>query len=722
MYEIKRTDQGLNIFLGAAVVMAHLYPEVTLEDGIRIKPDLIDEETVEGRDRWGAFTHVIFTYADERETLLLKLGFRSYSDVLVADVAYSQGGRESIGRRPPGLAACNGLRLHVGDLIDLEGLMANYLFKDWWTRPSFETDLSQLPGRIQSLVWKDTERYHHLLPICDTALKTELQGGDEGLEIATAAYDEGYCNVSAVTFAMASDEEPFVLPDRTALAGMRALGVPDRARWHRRYPEPFEYLGWCSWDAFYREVSAEGVKAKAQELVEKDVPVRWFIIDDGWLSSEEGRLTSLDPDATRFPGGFAPLLDALKDTYGLRWLGIWHTLFGYWQGVHPNCELSRQFRDVLHTTHTGRMMPSLDVSQAFTFWNAWHSRLRRAGVDFVKVDYQSGLHTFLYGDIAIGKAAANAHDALEASVGKNFDHNLINCMGMATENLWHRPTSAVTRSSDDFFPKREGSFAEHALQNAYNAYYHAPFMWLDWDMWWTQHPYAATHAVLRAVSGGPIYVSDPVGETDPDQLYPLVLSDGRILRGDRPGVVTEDGLMTDPNRAPVPLKVWNTVGNVGLVAAVNANREGVEVHGTVGPEDIPGLSGARFVLFEHFSRQAQIVQADARVHVSLETQACALYHVLPVVGPITPLGLIDRYLSVAAIADWHQTPDRTTVVLLDGGTFGWFASEAPAIVRVNGVEVAFDVADRICTVPCEAFGSASWIEIEHPGAADSGGI
>ena len=713
MYEIKRTDQGLDLLWGTTAVMTRLYPEITLDDSTRLRPDPVDEETIEGRDRQGSFTYTRFTYADAEDIFLLTLGFRAYSNVLVADIAYEQGGGDNIGRRPPGLATRNGIRIHVGAVNDLQGLMANYLFKDWWTRPFFGADLTQLPDRTQSLVWKDAEMYHHLLPICDAVLKTELQGGDEGLEIVTAAYDEGYCNVSATAFALASDVDPFAIPDRTTRAGFHALGKADRMRWHRRYPEPFEYLGWCSWDAFYHEVSAEGVTAKAKELDDKNVPVRWFILDDGWLDTDSGRLVSFDPDPERFPDGLAPLVDTLKATYGLQWLGIWHTLFGYWQGIDPDGELSDQFRDSLHTTHAGRVIPGTEVPRAFTFWNAWHSSLRESGVDFVKVDYQSGLPTFLQGDVAIGKAAAHAHEALEASVGKNFDLNLINCMGMATENLWHRPTSAVTRNSDDFFPEREGSFAEHALQNAYNAYYHAPFMWLDWDMWWTEHPYAATHAVLRAVSGGPIYVSDRVGATDPAQLRPLILSDGRILRGDQPGVVTEDCLMRNPNREPIPLKVWNTVGGVGVVAAVNAHVDGIDVAGSVGPEDVPGLAGSRFVIFEHFSREAQVIGRDARLSFSLEPQACALYHIIPAVGPVVPLGLVDRYLSVAAIADWQQTPERTTVVLLDGGTFGWFASAAPTRVKVNGVEVAYDVDDGVFTADCAFTGSANWVEIEH---------
>jgi hypothetical protein len=693
--------------------MSGLYPEVALDDGRRVVPELIDDDIEKSRDRWGSFTHRRFTYVDEEESLVLTLRFRVYADALVAGVSYVQGGAGGIGRRSPGLAARNGMRIHVGDLDGAEGLMANYLFKDWWTRPFFEVDLTRIPGRTQSLLWKDDELYHHLRPVCDTVLKTELQGGDRGLEIATAAYVNGYCNVSATTFTLASGEDPFSLPDRTARAGFHAMGTPARMRWHRRYPEAFEYLGWCSWDAFYREVSAEGVATKAQELSEKDVPVRWFIIDDGWLSTEEGRLTSFEPDDDRFPDGFAPLADLLKGMYGLQWLGVWHTLFGYWQGIHPNSVLSRTFHDALHTTHDGRVIPKPEVSPAFTFWNTWHSSLRTSGVDFVKVDYQSGLPTFLEGDIAIGDAATVAHHALEASVGKNFDLALINCMGMASENLWHRPNSAVTRSSDDFFPEREGSFAEHILQNAYNAYYHAPFMWLDWDMWWTRHPNAATHAVLRAVSGGPIYVSDRVGETDPAQLRPLILSEGRILRGDRPGVVTEDCLMRDPNHERIPLKVWNTVGNVGVIAAVNANLDDVEVTGTVGPEDVPGLSGERFVIFEHFSRQAQVVRRDERVSVSLDPQTCALYHIVPVVGSLTPLGLVDRYLSAASIADWLQTPERTTVVLLDSGTFGWVASSAPASVRVNGAEVSWESQFGVYTVECQVLGHANWVEIVH---------
>ena len=41
-------------------------------------------------------------------------------------------------------------------------------------------------------------------------------------------------------------------------------------------PEIFNYLGWCSWDAFYTDVTEDKIRQKTQELTEKKVPVRSF--------------------------------------------------------------------------------------------------------------------------------------------------------------------------------------------------------------------------------------------------------------------------------------------------------------------------------------------------------------------------------------------------------------------------------------------------------------
>ena len=68
---------------------------------------------------------------------------------------------------------------------------------------------------------------------------------------------------------------------------------------------------------------------------------------------------------------------------------------------------------------------------------------------------------------------------LDASL---MDGIIINCMGMVMENVLGRPTSAMSRKIDDFFPEQENGFVEHLLQNAYNSTYHDEIYYCDCDM------------------------------------------------------------------------------------------------------------------------------------------------------------------------------------------------------------------------------------------------
>ena len=96
---------------------------------------------------------------------------------------------------------------------------------------------------------------------------TALRGGLESVDEIMYVYAEADTAYEAVHKAFAwLIKEKGILP-----------------REERRIPDIFRYLGWCSWDAFYTDVSADLVTQKADELIEKDVPVRWMLIDDGWF-------------------------------------------------------------------------------------------------------------------------------------------------------------------------------------------------------------------------------------------------------------------------------------------------------------------------------------------------------------------------------------------------------------------------------------------------------
>ncbi|MBW7460079.1 hypothetical protein K0U00_39055, partial [Paenibacillus sepulcri] len=359
----------------------------------------------------------------------------------------------------------------------------------------------------------------------------------------------------------------------------------------------------------------------------------------------------------------------LKNRSGVRWVGVWHTVAGYWGGIDPASELAGQYAEYLRANVRGDLLPSPDGGQGFGFWHGWHSFLERQGVDLVKVDSQSAVTNFWRGQRSIGEAASAAHTALEASVALHFDHTMINCMGMAAENVWHRPKSAVSRNSDDFVPQERYGFAEHALQNAYNSYYHGAFYWGDWDMYWTKNHDDIQNAVLRSISGGPVYFSDAPGNTDPSRLWPLIYQDGKIIRCDRTPSPTGDCLFLDPTVQHVPLKLWNTAGEAGVIAAFHIGKYDTPVEGTVGPQDVPGLEGDRFALYEHFSRECLFLARDERHSFKLKAEEYALYTIIPVrhgdedaeaSGGIIPIGLAGKYISSHAVTD----------VFLDGKSTG----------------------------------------------------
>ncbi len=144
---------------------------------------------------------------------------------------------------------------------------------------------------------------------------------------------------------------------------------------------------------------------------------------------------------------------------------MWHALTGQWEGI--DSEASFPVR--LDELDSLRKLPPTTEGDSFRFWHGWHDYLAQQGVDFIKVDVQSNLaNHYKYRDFP-GKVSRVAHQALEASVGLHFNGQIINCMGMASDQLWHRPSSSLARNSDDFFPKKSGNLQEHALQNAYNA-------------------------------------------------------------------------------------------------------------------------------------------------------------------------------------------------------------------------------------------------------------
>ena len=52
-------------------------------------------------------------------------------------------------------------------------------------------------------------------------------------------------------------------------------------RSRKQVPKSLDVFGWCTWDAFYFRVSAQGIMNGLKSLKEGGVPPRLLVIDDG---------------------------------------------------------------------------------------------------------------------------------------------------------------------------------------------------------------------------------------------------------------------------------------------------------------------------------------------------------------------------------------------------------------------------------------------------------
>lgn len=573
-----------------------------------------------------------------------------------------------------------------------EKITAMYLYNEWWTRPTFISSFEDIPDRTQIALFQYHDHYACMIPMVGTYFKTYMTKGTQTeLCLEMTAGMGGQSVVEEPLYLLAEGQTIYEAVHKAFAWLAEYKGI--RMKKDRRLPPMFRYLGWCSWDAFYRDVHEAGIRQKAEELVEKQVPVKWMVIDDGWFTAREEFLSSFSPDAKKFPEGFQTLTKDLKEKYGVRWVGVWHALGGYWAGIAPESELAIQEKDHLYRTVSGKLIPSPTTGEKF--YRNWYEKLNRDGICFVKVDGQSSAAYYLENSLPLAEAVKELNQSMESAASR-MDGAVINCMGMAMENVLARPATAISRNSDDFMPDKENGFAEHLLQNAYNAIYHNELYVCDWDMFWTVHEDAKKHSLLRAISGGPIYVSDKPGATNPEILKPLVYLDGEILMMNRAAKPTADCIFSNPLEDGV-LKLHNVCSNgqqmAGGIAVYNLTNR--EQSYSFTPADISDLPVAdQYWVYDYFRQTAVILHRDERYENHIQADGYEWFVLLPYVSSTACLGLIDKYVGAYAVETLCETEDTTTAVIHESGTIGWLSEQKPKQVWINGKDVSDKVEKR----------------------------
>ncbi|KAJ9568152.1 hypothetical protein OSB04_004118 [Centaurea solstitialis] len=360
----------------------------------------------------------------------------------------------------------------------LQGLrfMCVFRFKLWWMTQRMGNSGHDIPTETQFLIVETSDGSHFgendevddgshqsavytvFLPILEGDFRAVIQGNaNDELEICLESGDPAVKDFegSHLVF-VAAGSDPFdVITNavKTVESHLQTFSHRDR----KKMPDILNWFGWCTWDAFYTDVSN-----KASESFEKrrNFP-KISYHDDGWQTvgmdpnsieakaDNSAKLTHIkenhkfqkdgkeghrveDPSM-----GLGHIVADIKDNHNMKYVYVWHAITGYWGGVRPGVAEMEHYDSKLlfpvsspgiESNENCDALKAITVNglglvhpeKVFNFYNELHSYLASAGIDGVKVDVQNILETLGAG-----------HG------GGNFpDNGIISCMSHNTDGLY----------------------------------------------------------------------------------------------------------------------------------------------------------------------------------------------------------------------------------------------------------------------------------------------
>ncbi len=555
--------------------------------------------------------------------------------------------------------------------------VGDYMKTTYWGSPFFGENYGDVPDRTQALLISYEKGYLCILPLVGKCYKTVLKGSENTLLAVAYTGVDTLSECNDPLFVYGYGDNPYELLKETYRYAIKTMGRKIALREERAYPSELDYLGWCSWDAMHIHVSKNGILEKCRELKAKNVPVKWVLIDDMWADvphlneiSEEldfwdmikemyqSKMRSFTADPIRFPNGLKACVDEVKKM-GIE-TAIWFPTSGYWAGFLEDGELVKNNPEDVTLLSNGQIVIRPQRESFDKFYSLFADYIIESGASFIKIDRQSFSSAYA-GVRPIGEIASALQGAIENVANSRFDGAIINCMGMASENAYNREKTAILRCSDDFLPNDGEWFKRHINDCAYNSLFWGNLYYTDWDMFWTNDGQAKKNAVLHALSGGPVYISDKIGATVPEVLNPLCETDGKIIRADETLVPVAELLFTDASEEKTPMAVFNRKNGAVVLAAFN-------IYGDESVEREISLSQFKFTseqicVYDWFTKTAKIFDANDKLRLKVEnTNEIKLLVLSEVKDGFAIVGDDKKYLS-----PYNASRSDGNTVLVNGG-------------------------------------------------------
>lgn len=118
-----------------------------------------------------------------------------------------------------------------------------------------------------------------------------------------------------------------------------------------------QIVGWCSWYAFWRNISEAKIQKQSEWFKENKTPVKYILVDDGW--TRWGDWTEINKK--KFPGGHAGLTVKIRENHLQP--GIWVAPFL----VDPRSNLAKKHPEFLATLK-GKIVDGFKVTKFDKFY------------------------------------------------------------------------------------------------------------------------------------------------------------------------------------------------------------------------------------------------------------------------------------------------------------------------------------------------------------------
>lgn len=612
------------------------------------------------------------------------------------------------------------LSIDFGDLPDFK--IGNAAFKygtvKAWTHPVIFTSLDSLKEKDnQFVIFQYADGiYGVIVPLIDQGFVSTIGKNAEGkMSIKSNNLMPSIPDAEIKMAVVAFDANPYKAIENAYNEAFKEMKLENSLRKNKKYPDFFEKTMWCTWNSFGHTLNEKQVIDGMEKFKANGVTIPLLLLDDGWSVVSNygtGTLNGFGVEKTKFPNGLKATIDTVKQKYGVKYVGVWHAFSGYWGGIDSSAVDFQGFsNDFLKYQDK---IGWLDVPKSTfvfvnpfgekgkDFYRTWHKQLKNEGVDFLKVDNQLVLDRMSKNNFPFGDFAKQMEYNLQSSIQEHFAGNVVNCMDMTTDAAYHFGNSAIARSSEDFFPENDsykitaGNAAIHVLCNVHNALWWSQLAYPDYDMFQTYHSSAEYHAIARAISGGPIYITDNPEKSDLNILNKIIYRDGTIIRSDVPALPTQDcifNVMDDQK----PLKAFSKSNGVYLVAAFNTSQKG-SVKGDITLSDIPDLKKSTFILFDYKNQKFEILNASSKYSFELEKLKSNLFYLFEK-QDFVALGLLEKYNAPKTILNQVIEKNKVKLSFYEGGNFVAYSTKTPKqITNAKGESLKFTFSNQLLIV------------------------